>query len=67
MGAAACSPTLVEAAKEALDGARRAAAERHYDAVSLEPSFSAAERFSEELSEGWRLAAAQGAPCAAGK
>jgi hypothetical protein len=67
MGAAACSPTLVEAAKEALDGARRAAAERHYDAVSLEPSFSDAERLADELSEGRRLAAAQGVPCVAGK
>lgn len=66
MGAAECLPGLVGEAKTALDGARRVAAERHYDAVVLEPSFADAERLADALAEGRRVAAAQGVPCVGG-
>jgi len=66
LGAAECSPGLVGEAKEALGGARRVAAERHYDAVLLEPSFADAERLADSLAEGRRIAAARGVACVAG-
>jgi len=66
LGASDCSPGLVGDAKAALEGARRLAADRHYDAVLLEPSFADAERLADALAEGRRVAAAQGVTCVAG-
>lgn len=66
LGAEECLPGLVGKAKAALDDARRVAAERHYDAVILEPYFADAERLADALADGGRVAAAQGTPCVAG-
>jgi len=66
MGAAQCSPGTVAKAKAGLEGANRIAANDHYSPEFSDPTYGAAERLADELTEGRRIAAALGITCYTG-